>query len=54
MLADETTEFQPGQKIGWFEIKCSLGSGGMGQIYLARNGRNIALPSEARAPRTAN
>jgi len=46
MLADEPSEFLPGAKIGRFEILCSLGAGGMGQIYLAHDanlGRKIAL-----------
>ncbi|HEU5458910.1 MAG TPA: protein kinase, partial [Pyrinomonadaceae bacterium] len=47
MLAGETTsEFVAGQTVGRYEILCSLGAGGMGQIYLARDaqlGRNIAL-----------
>lgn len=46
MLADEPSEFVAGQKIGRFEIQCSLGAGGMGQIYLAYDenlGRKIAL-----------
>src|ERR1044072_6760539 len=46
MLADEPSEFLAGQKIGRFEIKCSLGAGGMGQIYLAHDeklDRKIAL-----------
>jgi serine/threonine protein kinase/dipeptidyl aminopeptidase/acylaminoacyl peptidase len=46
MFADESNEFQAGQKIGRFEILCSLGAGGMGQIYLAQDenlGRKIAL-----------
>jgi serine/threonine protein kinase len=46
MLANETSEFHAGQKIGRFEILCSLGMGGMGQIYLAHDenlGRKIAL-----------
>src|ERR1041384_4984221 len=46
MLADEPSEFLAGQKIGRFEILCSLGAGGMGQIYLAHDanlGRKMAL-----------
>ncbi|HYV09308.1 MAG TPA: protein kinase [Pyrinomonadaceae bacterium] len=46
MLADEPSEFLAGQKLGRFEILCSLGSGGMGQIYLAHDenlDRKIAL-----------
>ncbi|HKS08764.1 MAG TPA: protein kinase [Pyrinomonadaceae bacterium] len=46
MLASETAEFAAGERVGRFEILCSLGAGGMGQIYLARDtqlGRNIAL-----------
>ena len=40
------TEFSAGQKIGPYTISCPLGSGGMGQIYLAEDaklGRKIAL-----------
>ena len=46
MLASEAAEFSAGQSVGRYEILCSLGAGGMGQIYLARDaqlGRNIAL-----------
>lgn len=46
MLAGEPSEFVAGQTVGRYEILCPLGAGGMGQIYLARDGqlgRNIAL-----------
>jgi eukaryotic-like serine/threonine-protein kinase len=46
MLAGEGTEFIPGEKMGRYLILCSLGYGGMGQIYLAQDsqlGRKIAL-----------
>jgi eukaryotic-like serine/threonine-protein kinase len=46
MLASEGVEFTTGQNVGRYKILCSLGAGGMGQIYLARDaqlGRNIAL-----------
>ncbi|HEX5884739.1 MAG TPA: protein kinase [Pyrinomonadaceae bacterium] len=46
MLSDEAAEFAAGERVGRYEILCSLGAGGMGQIYLARDaqlGRNIAL-----------
>src|SRR5687768_10831511 len=46
MLASEASEFAAGQKVGRYEILCSLGAGGMGQIYLAHDaqlGRKIAL-----------
>src|ERR1044072_5766717 len=51
MLADEPSEFVAGQKIGRFEILCSLGAGGMGQSSLAHDanlGRKIALKLIAR------
>ncbi|HEU4833202.1 MAG TPA: protein kinase [Pyrinomonadaceae bacterium] len=51
MLAGEPAEFPAGEKIGRFEILCSLGAGGMGQIYLAHDenlGRKIALKLIAR------
>jgi serine/threonine protein kinase/dipeptidyl aminopeptidase/acylaminoacyl peptidase len=46
MLDDQPSEFVAGQTVGRYEVLCPLGSGGMGQIYLARDtqlGRNIAL-----------
>jgi eukaryotic-like serine/threonine-protein kinase len=50
MLADEKSaeesEFSSGQNLGRYEILCPLGSGGMGQIYLAYDAqlhRKIAL-----------
>ena len=46
LFEPEPSEFKAGQKIGRFEIECSLGAGGMGQIYLAQDanlGRKIAL-----------
>lgn len=46
MLASGESEFSVGQKVGRYEILCSLGAGGMGQIYLAYDAqlnRKIAL-----------
>ena len=46
LIASESSEFSAGQKVGRYEILCSLGAGGMGQIYLAHDaqlGRKIAL-----------
>jgi serine/threonine protein kinase/WD40 repeat protein len=46
MLAGEDSEFSAGQKVGRYTILHTLGSGGMGQIYLAQDpqlGRKIAL-----------
>ena len=46
MLASDESEFSVGEKVGRYEILCSLGAGGMGQIYLASDaqlGRKIAL-----------
>jgi eukaryotic-like serine/threonine-protein kinase len=52
MLSDErANEFEAGQKVGRYTILCPLGSGGMGQIYLAQDeqlGRKIALKLIAR------
>lgn len=39
ILAGEETEFSAGQKVGPYTILCPLGSGGMGQIYLAEDAR---------------
>src|SRR6185503_12640663 len=46
IIAGEETEFSADQKIGPYTILCPLGSGGMGQIYLAEDAklrRKIAL-----------
>ncbi|HKG59704.1 MAG TPA: protein kinase [Pyrinomonadaceae bacterium] len=46
IIVAEPSEFLAGEKIGRFEIQCLLGTGGMGQIYLAHDeslGRKIAL-----------
>ena len=46
LIVSETSEFPAGHKIGRFEILCSLGAGGMGQIYMAHDAnlrRKIAL-----------
>src|SRR6185369_8850016 len=46
IIAGDETEFSAGQKIGPYTILCPLGSGGMGQIYLAEDAklkRKIAL-----------
>ena len=46
IIVDEEAEFSAGQKIGPYKILCPLGSGGMGQIYLAEDTklhRKIAL-----------
>ncbi len=51
LIAGERHEFTAGQKVGRFEILCSLGAGGMGQIYLAHDAqlnRKIALKLIAR------
>jgi eukaryotic-like serine/threonine-protein kinase len=39
LLAGDGSEFVAGQKIGPYTILCPLGSGGMGQIYLAEDAK---------------
>lgn len=39
MLAEEEPEFAPGQQIDRYTILATLGFGGMGEVYLARDGR---------------
>src|SRR5215208_5106329 len=39
VLADEKTKFVAGQEVGPYTILSSLGTGGMGQVYLAQDSR---------------
>jgi len=39
VLADKKTEFVAGQEVGPYTILSSLGTGGMGQVYLAQDSR---------------
>ncbi len=39
VLADKPTEFVAGQEVGPYTILSSLGTGGMGQVYLAQDAR---------------
>ncbi len=46
VLADEKAEFRAGQVVGPYTILSSLGAGGMGEVYLAKDarlGRKVAL-----------
>src|SRR5260370_33365735 len=39
VLADEKAEFRAGQVVGPYTILSSLGAGGMGEVYLAKDAR---------------
>src|SRR5436190_1854405 len=46
LFEDEPPRLSPGQKVGHYEILKLIGKGGMGEVYLARDGvlnRNVAL-----------
>src|SRR5688572_19021455 len=46
LLADDQPRFSAGQQVGHYEIESFIGSGGMGEVYRAKDpilGRTVAL-----------